>query len=73
MSERCWSGPEGVGVCDRCGEPLDDDTVQDGSLEWYCGACLETFQQEAQAARDAALREAYALDAWERAHAARAA
>jgi hypothetical protein len=56
-----------VPVCDACGEPLDDDAITDDAMQTLCAACVADARQEAREAVAAAIAEAHAHDAWERA------
>jgi hypothetical protein len=58
---------EPVAVCDACGEPLDADAIADDAMQSLCEACVAEARQEAREAVAAAIAEAQAHDAWERA------
>jgi hypothetical protein len=54
-------------VCDACGEPVDADGMTDDAMQTLCPACVAHWREEAREAVAAAIAEAHAQDAWERA------
>jgi hypothetical protein len=54
-------------TCDHCGRALDEDAETDAALQTLCGDCIVAGRENARRAYEAAVSEAHAQDAAERA------